>query len=775
MSNGWGPVEKDMSVGDAGTGDGHTLTLNGVTYAKGLGAHAPSDVRYGLGGVCTVFSADVGVDDEISANGSVVFQVLGDGVKLYDSGVMTGSSATKNVTVDLTGRSELALIVTDGGDNNWYDHADWANARVSCASTDTAPPTVTSVSPADGATGVSTATTVSATFSEAMSAPSITTASFTLVQQGSSTPLAATLLYDSVSRTAVLTPSASLQSGATYTATAKGGASGIKDASGNALAADRVWSFTTSTASPPPANATYLSDLTWVSATNGWGPVEKDMSNGDQAAGDGHTITINGATYAKGLGVHAASEIHYSLAGACTTFTSDVGVDDEVASGSVVFQVLADGVKLYDSGRMDASMPAKTASTNITGKNDLALVVTNAGDGMAGDHADWANARVNCGSTTADTTPPTVTAVTPGDGAGGVAVTTDVTATFSEAVDPTTVTTTTLTLVRQGATAPLAGTVTYDPSKKQAPLKLSASLANGASYTATVKGGSNGVKDVAGNALAADKAWGFTTVTAADTTAPTITGVSPTESATAESIATSVTATFSEALDSRTVTTGTIFLVKQGATATIAASVTYDASKKTVTLKPSAYLVGGASYTATIKGGANGVKDLAGNPLAADKLWTFTTTTAPPSGTSYISDLTWTSATNGWGPVEKDESNGGQAAGDGEPLVINRVKYARGLGTHSPAEIHYNLGGSCTSFTSDVGLDDVYKKGTVVFQVWADGVKLYDSGRMDGKMDAKKVSVSLTGKRELVLIVTDAGDGTEYDHADWGGTKVTCN
>ena len=89
---------------------------------------------------------------------------------------------------------------------------------------------------------------------------------------------------------------------------------------------------------------TYLSDLTPTSAVNGWGPYEQDMSNGEQAAGDGHPITLRGATYAKGLGVHAMSDLRYTLPASCTSFNAIVGVDDEVNGlGSVDFQVYLDG------------------------------------------------------------------------------------------------------------------------------------------------------------------------------------------------------------------------------------------------------------------------------------------------------------------------------------------------------------------------------------------------------------------------------------------------
>ena len=152
---------------------------------------------------------------------------------------------------------------------------------------------------------------------------------------------------------------------------------------------------------PPPAGTDYLSDLTWTSETGGWGPVEKDLSNGGTSAGDGHAITLNGTTYAKGLGTHAVSDIKYALAGGCTRFRADVGVDDEVTSAlaSVVFQVFADGTKLYDSGVVGATTPTKSIDVDLTGKSQLQLVVDDAGDGIDSDHADWAAARIDCGKT----------------------------------------------------------------------------------------------------------------------------------------------------------------------------------------------------------------------------------------------------------------------------------------------------------------------------------------------------------------------------------------
>ena len=125
-------MEKDKSNGDSAAGDGQTITLNGTTYAKGLGTHAVSDVRFAISG-CTRFKADVGVDDAVGSNGSVVFTgVRGYRPRSTTSGPMTGTTATKTIDVDITGASELRLAVGNSNGSISYDHADWAGARIEC-------------------------------------------------------------------------------------------------------------------------------------------------------------------------------------------------------------------------------------------------------------------------------------------------------------------------------------------------------------------------------------------------------------------------------------------------------------------------------------------------------------------------------------------------------------------------------------------------------------------------------------------------------------------
>jgi hypothetical protein len=148
---------------------------------------------------------------------------------------------------------------------------------------------------------------------------------------------------------------------------------------------------------PPPPGNDYVSDLPFLSATNGWGPVERDMSNGEQAAGDGHTITINGVQYAKGLGTNSPSDVEVYLGGKCTNFTAQAGVDDETnGAGTVTFSVVADGKTLVTTPTIRGHQSATPINVNVTGAQVLDLIVGDAGDGNGNDHADWAVPVLSC-------------------------------------------------------------------------------------------------------------------------------------------------------------------------------------------------------------------------------------------------------------------------------------------------------------------------------------------------------------------------------------------
>ncbi|WP_309572534.1 NPCBM/NEW2 domain-containing protein [Deinococcus sp.] len=160
---------------------------------------------------------------------------------------------------------------------------------------------------------------------------------------------------------------------------------------------------------PIPLRVSAVADLDYTTASNTWGPLERNHSNGNELTGDGNMLSIGGTTYASGLGVHAGSTVTYVLPGTCSTFTAQVGVDDEVGTkGSVVFQIYGDGVKLADSGTRTGGQAPVTLSAQLAGVKELQLVVADAGDGIAYDHADWAGATLDC---TPVTPPPPPTPV----------------------------------------------------------------------------------------------------------------------------------------------------------------------------------------------------------------------------------------------------------------------------------------------------------------------------------------------------------------------------
>jgi hypothetical protein len=435
-----------------------------VAYQKGLGVHSLSEVVYAIPSGCAQFFAAIGLDDEVSAQGRVQFQVWADSNLLFQSAALTGNSATVAVAVTLAGQSQLRLVVTDGGDGPAYDHADWAGARFLCGAVNNLPTPVIA-SPAAGtvfSVGDVITYSGSATDSEDGALPSsnlewtvtlyhcpgsdchvhpflhsvgsggsITAPDhgdnsyfeITLwaTDNGGATATTSRIVNPRTAQITLNTVPAGLQvvyGGTTGTApmtftSIVGSTQTISVPSPQGGLAFQSWSdggarqhnivvgqnnvTLSATFSASSSITRYVSDLTWTSVTNGWGPAERDRSNGELSATDGLTLTLNGATFAKGVGAHALSDIRLPLNGTCSQFLATVGVDDEVGTmGSVVFQVLVDGVQRYDSGVMTGATPSQSVSVSLTGASALALIVTDGGDGDAYDHADWADARIVC-------------------------------------------------------------------------------------------------------------------------------------------------------------------------------------------------------------------------------------------------------------------------------------------------------------------------------------------------------------------------------------------
>src|SRR4030042_260569 len=214
-----------------------------------------------------------------------------------------------------------------------------------------------------------------------------------------------------------------------------------------------------------------------------------------------------------------------------------------------------------------------------------------------------------------DTAPPTVISTSPANSATGVPITSVIIITFSETIDTATFNSSTFTLKNNGNN--VAGIITVDGAVVT--FTPSSALSYSTTYTGTITAG---VGDLAGNAMAADYIWSFTTGAVPDTPPPTVTAVSPGIGATDVSIASTITATFSEAMDASTVNTTTFTLVNGGSP--VSGTVTYAGT--TATFTPSSNFAYDTTYTATI---TTGVKDLAGNAMAADYPWSFTTGAVP--------------------------------------------------------------------------------------------------------------------------------------------------
>jgi len=441
---------------------------------------------------------------------------------------------------------------------------------------------VVSVSPVNNATGVELTVKPVITFSDKMESSKIKSLKITL--KTGTTAVAGSVTYSG--KTAIFTPTSALVANTLYTAMIASVSKDDDHDDGEEEDDDDedeededhnsentyIWSFTTDGGGIDVTAPAVLSVVPVSSATS---------------------VAVNGnvtATFSEAMNSSTITSTTFTLKQGTTTVAGAVSYSGTTAT----FNPSADLV-----GGMVYTATITTGAKDATG-NALAAIKT------------WSFTTASG----ADVTAPTVLSVVPADNATSVAVNGNVTATFSEAMNSSTITSTTFTL-KQGTTT-VAGSVSY--SGTTATFNPSADLAGGMVYTATI---TTGAQDAAGNPLAAVKTWSFTTASGADVTAPTVLSVLPASSATSVAVNGNVTATFSEAMNSSTITSMT-FTLKQGST-TVAGSVSYSGTM--ATFNPTADLAGGMVYTATVTTGA---QDAAGNPLATVKTWSFTTITTAP-------------------------------------------------------------------------------------------------------------------------------------------------
>jgi Big-like domain-containing protein/fibronectin type III domain protein len=439
---------------------------------------------------------------------------------------------------------------------------------------DTVPPTVLAVSPTNLATGVSPSATVQVAFSEPMTESTITTSTIFLTNTSTSAIVPATVAYNSATNTATLTPSASLPGSTTFALTVT---TGVKDLSGNSLATTFNSVFTTA-----------VVDTTAPTVT-----------------------AVSPANLATNVPTNTTVQVTFSEAMDSTTMTN-TNVTLKVTTTSA----LVPAVVVYNKATHVATLTPSSALAFATG---YTVTVTTGVKDAAGNALASPFSSTFTTAAAPDTTAPTILSRTPANGATGVATTVAPTVTFSEPMDTTTINSTNIRLSVTSTSAAVAGTVSYNTATNTATFTPTSPLSNSTGYTLTV---TTGVKDVAGNALAAQSTSTFTTV--ADTTSPTVVTTSPLNNATNVAATSPVTVTFSEDMDAATIVSpaNNIKLNVTTGGAVVAGTVTYNAATRVATFTPTSPLAANTNYTATI---TTGVKDLAGNPLALTQSFTFTT------------------------------------------------------------------------------------------------------------------------------------------------------
>ncbi|HZL27128.1 MAG TPA: Ig-like domain-containing protein [Acidobacteriaceae bacterium] len=486
----------------------------------------------------------------------------------------TGSVATFTPNAALAFNTVYTATITTGVANTLGIES--AN-NLAWSFTTAAQPTVISTVPTNGAPGVPINQVLSATFSKAMNPATITNATFTLAGPGG-TAVTGVVTYTATGSIATFTPSVPLAYGTIYTATITTGAT---DTNGYPLATNFPWTFTTAT------RPTVIATIPGDGATGV--PVNQVLS----------------ATFSKVLNCATLTPASFLVSG---------------PGGTAV------GGTVTCTGAVATFTPTVLLLTNTLYTATLTTVITDStGDPLASNHP-WTFRTVPAA------TAPTVISTTPAKGATAVPINQAITATFSEAMNPATINATTFTVKTAGGVA-VIGVVTYTAAGSVATFTPATSLAVNTVYSATI---TTGAMDLAGNALASNYVWTFTTAAAPDTTRPTVISTVPANLAPGVPLNQVVSATFSEAMNAATINSATFTLAGPGATA-VAGQVAYASVGNTATFTPTANLVANTLYTATI---TTGVTDLAGNALAVNHVWTFTTgaalDTVPPQIVSTI-------------------------------------------------------------------------------------------------------------------------------------------
>ncbi|MGB8261074.1 MAG: Ig-like domain-containing protein [Terracidiphilus sp.] len=496
----------------------------------------------------------------LSANGLVATFTPTSGVLAFDT------TYTATITTGAMSKAGIPLVA----DYRWS------------FTTITPAPVVVMTVPANSATGVPIAQVLHATFNEAMNCASLASPanSFTMTGPGMKSIAGTVGCSGSM---ATFTPNADLAVNTLYTATISTAA---QDLAGTPMAANYVWTFRTVPAAP--LAPTVISTVPVNLAVDV--PINQVLSATFSEAMDPESI--NSATF---------------LLKATKSGDAVNGVIAYVPAGSVA--TFAPFAKLLPSTEYTA-----TITSGALDLNDDAGVVP----------YTWTFTTAAAAAAIPPTVISTIPVTTPED--TNVPLNQVVSATFSEAMNPATISSSNFKLMAQGSSTPVSGLVAYAAISKQLVFVPAANLDADTTYTATI---TTGVQDLAGDPMANNYVWTFKTAAAVVVTPPDLVSTIPANLATKVALNVAVSATFSEAMDPLTLTPETFQLTTGGTLnaggTLIPAAITYDPINFIATLTPAAPLMASTTYTVLVTKGAT---DLAGNPLSnmgAPNPWTFTT------------------------------------------------------------------------------------------------------------------------------------------------------
>ncbi|MDT8318351.1 MAG: Ig-like domain-containing protein [bacterium] len=429
---------------------------------------------------------------------------------------------------------------------------------------DDTPPQVSSTTPSRNATNVTVDSSITAIFSEEMTAFTISTSTFKL--EGQSGLIDGVVSHSGV--TASFNPTESLVYSTTYTASITTGA---KDLAGNSLSTDYQWTFTTG-----PVPDTTPPTVSFVDPINNDSDVSANSAISVSFSEPVDAMSVTTDTFKlfnniSGLPVAGA----VTIAGTTATF---------IPMTSLNYTTL-----------FTASL--STGIKDLAGNQLPSLYEWNFTTGEA-----------------PDLTPPAVTLTTPGRDTKGSAVNSSVSATFSEALDPSSVSTVTFELKNYFSGLFENGSVIYNGTT--AVFTPFSSLEPSTWYVAILRAD---IKDVAGNSMPIDYSWRFQTSDGPDEIAPVVSKTAPFENATAVAINTSIVATFNEPVEPSTITTATFTLWDEYSNP-VKGTVSY--SGLSATFAPYSSLKLWHEYMALV---SFFVTDTAGNPMEDHHFWRFST------------------------------------------------------------------------------------------------------------------------------------------------------